>query len=54
MNERRTIDLDQGWDSILHLLILLGQVPTMAEMVDMWKKENNLFGVLYSWFLAKA
>ncbi|KAJ4981168.1 hypothetical protein NE237_032005 [Protea cynaroides] len=31
------------------------QVPTMKEMVDMWKKKNmNTFGILYSWFLAKV
>ncbi|KAJ4977134.1 hypothetical protein NE237_002240 [Protea cynaroides] len=30
------------------------QVPTMKEMVDMWRKKNaNVFGILYSWFLAK-
>lgn len=26
----------------------------MAEMVDSWKKNHNMFGILYSWFLAKA
>jgi len=30
------------------------KVPTMGEMVDMWKKQHNLFGILYSWFLAKV
>ncbi|KAF3443723.1 hypothetical protein FNV43_RR13413 [Rhamnella rubrinervis] len=30
------------------------QVPTMREMVEMWKKNHNLFGILYSWFLAKV
>nr|DAD20596.1 TPA_asm: hypothetical protein HUJ06_022059 [Nelumbo nucifera] len=31
------------------------QVPTMREMLDMWKKKNmNIFGILYSWFLAKV
>ncbi|MBA0631774.1 hypothetical protein Godav_000616 [Gossypium davidsonii] len=30
------------------------KVPTMAEMVDMWKKKHNMFGILYSWFLAKV
>ncbi|CAK9142728.1 unnamed protein product [Ilex paraguariensis] len=30
------------------------KVPTMGEMIDMWKKKNNLFGILYSWFLAKV
>ncbi|KAE8814570.1 hypothetical protein D1007_08087 [Hordeum vulgare] len=30
------------------------QVPTMNEMIDMWKKKKmNTFGILYSWFLAK-
>ncbi|KAA0042435.1 traB domain-containing protein [Cucumis melo var. makuwa] len=30
------------------------KVPTMGEMVEMWKKKHNIFGILYSWFLAKA
>ncbi|KAL1562389.1 traB domain-containing protein-like [Salvia divinorum] len=30
------------------------KVPTTGEMVDMWKKNQNLFGILYSWFLAKV
>ncbi|OMO60164.1 Pheromone shutdown, TraB [Corchorus capsularis] len=30
------------------------KVPTMAEMIDMWKKKHNMFGILYSWFLAKV
>ncbi|KAM3411494.1 hypothetical protein ACQJBY_003259 [Aegilops geniculata] len=31
------------------------QVPTMNEMIDMWKKKKmNTFGILYSWFLAKV
>ncbi|KAK6141164.1 hypothetical protein DH2020_025082 [Rehmannia glutinosa] len=30
------------------------QVPTAGEMVEMWKKNQNLFGILYSWFLAKV
>ncbi|RVW68447.1 hypothetical protein CK203_058379 [Vitis vinifera] len=30
------------------------QVPTMSEMIDMWKKNHNLLGILYSWFLAKV
>ncbi|XP_065620276.1 uncharacterized protein LOC111996073 isoform X3 [Quercus suber] len=29
------------------------KVPTMGEMVDMWKKKHNIFGILYSWFLSK-
>ncbi|CAN4094174.1 unnamed protein product [Withania somnifera] len=30
------------------------KVPTMGEMVEMWKKKQNPFGILYSWFLAKV
>ncbi|OAY64863.1 Uncharacterized protein ACMD2_13949 [Ananas comosus] len=31
------------------------QVPTVSEMIDMWKKKKmNTFGILYSWFLAKV
>ncbi|XP_004151877.1 traB domain-containing protein [Cucumis sativus] len=30
------------------------KVPTMGEMVEMWKKKHNIFGILYSWFLAKV
>lgn len=30
------------------------KVPTMTEMIDMWKKKQNIFGILYSWFLAKV
>ncbi|XP_039130768.1 traB domain-containing protein-like [Dioscorea cayenensis subsp. rotundata] len=31
------------------------KVPTMSEMIDMWKKKKmNTFGILYSWFLAKV
>ncbi|PIN14931.1 hypothetical protein CDL12_12441 [Handroanthus impetiginosus] len=29
-------------------------VPTFGEMVEMWKKNQNLFAILYSWFLAKV
>ncbi|KAK1304034.1 hypothetical protein QJS10_CPB11g01207 [Acorus calamus] len=30
------------------------EVPTVREMVDMWKKQKmNAFGILYGWFLAK-
>ncbi|XP_024461150.2 uncharacterized protein LOC7491788 isoform X2 [Populus trichocarpa] len=29
------------------------KVPTMGEMIEMWKKNHNAFGILYSWFLAK-
>ncbi|KAF6140706.1 hypothetical protein GIB67_035133, partial [Kingdonia uniflora] len=30
-------------------------VPTMREMIAMWKKQNkNIFGILYTWFLAKV
>ncbi|XP_038975786.1 traB domain-containing protein isoform X2 [Phoenix dactylifera] len=31
------------------------KVPTVSEMIDMWKKKKmNTFGILYSWFLAKV
>ncbi|XP_059282416.1 uncharacterized protein LOC132036169 [Lycium ferocissimum] len=30
------------------------KVPSMGEMMDMWKKNQNLFGIVYSWFLAKV
>nr|GMD08397.1 traB domain-containing protein-like [Ipomoea batatas]GME05089.1 traB domain-containing protein-like [Ipomoea batatas] len=30
------------------------KIPTMGEMVEMWKKNHNLFAILYSWFLAKV
>ncbi|XP_078436967.1 traB family protein isoform X2 [Wolffia australiana] len=31
------------------------KVPTMNEMVDMWRKrDSNIFGILYSYFLAKV
>ncbi|KAM7274445.1 hypothetical protein ACFE04_016311 [Oxalis oulophora] len=30
------------------------KIPTMGEMLDMWKKNHNTFGILYSWFLAKV
>ncbi|OVA11162.1 SWAP/Surp [Macleaya cordata] len=31
------------------------EVPTMREMIDMWKKKKmNTFGILYSWMLAKV
>ncbi|MCL7028069.1 hypothetical protein MKW94_022503, partial [Papaver nudicaule] len=31
------------------------EVPTMKEMIDMWrKKKMNTFGILYSWLLAKV
>lgn len=34
---------------------LFPQVPTMNEMIDMWKKNKmNTFGIIYSWFLAKV
>ncbi|KAH7533033.1 hypothetical protein FEM48_Zijuj04G0086600 [Ziziphus jujuba var. spinosa] len=29
------------------------KVPTFGEMVELWKKKHNIFGILYSWFLAK-
>ncbi|GAB2233827.1 hypothetical protein Droror1_Dr00003056 [Drosera rotundifolia] len=30
------------------------KIPTMNEMIDMWRKNQNLFGIIYSWFLAKV
>lgn len=30
------------------------KVPSMKEMVEMWKKKHNLFGIFYSYFLAKV
>ncbi|KAM1010156.1 hypothetical protein ACFX2I_045595 [Malus domestica] len=30
------------------------KVPTMGEMIEMWKKKHNAFGIVYSWFLAKV
>lgn len=30
------------------------KVPTMGEMMNMWKKNVNPIGILYSWFLAKV
>ncbi|KAH9744645.1 trab domain-containing protein [Citrus sinensis] len=35
-------------------IYVVHQVPTVGEMVDMWKKKHNTFGILYSWFLAKV
>ncbi|KAL6548023.1 hypothetical protein OROHE_009728 [Orobanche hederae] len=29
-------------------------IPTTRKMIDMWKKNHNAFGILYSWFLAKV
>ncbi|CAH8380816.1 unnamed protein product [Eruca vesicaria subsp. sativa] len=29
------------------------KVPTVWEMIDMWKKKHNPFGIGYGWFLAK-
>ncbi|ESQ51892.1 hypothetical protein EUTSA_v10017883mg [Eutrema salsugineum] len=29
------------------------KVPTMSEMIDMWKENHNTFGIAYEWFLAK-
>jgi len=26
----------------------------MSEMIELWKKNRNMFEVLYGWFLAKA
>uniref|UniRef100_A0A803M841 TraB family protein n=1 Tax=Chenopodium quinoa TaxID=63459 RepID=A0A803M841_CHEQI len=30
------------------------KIPTMTEMIDSWKKKQNIFGILYGWFLAKV
>ncbi|XP_058210666.1 uncharacterized protein LOC131323064 [Rhododendron vialii] len=30
------------------------KVPTMRDMVEMWKTQRDIFGILYSWFLAKV
>ncbi|KAL9241097.1 hypothetical protein vseg_015247 [Gypsophila vaccaria] len=30
------------------------KVPTASEMIDMWKKQHNALGIIYSWFLAKV
>ncbi|KAK9664179.1 hypothetical protein RND81_14G023800 [Saponaria officinalis] len=30
------------------------KVPTFSEMIDMWKKNQNALGIIYSWFLAKV
>ncbi|KAH9603916.1 hypothetical protein KSS87_018000 [Heliosperma pusillum] len=30
------------------------KVPTYSEMIDMWKKQQNVFAIVYSWFLAKV
>lgn len=40
--------------SCICVLTLVLQVPTAREMIDMWKKNHNAFGILYSWFLAKV
>ncbi|KAL6580457.1 hypothetical protein OROMI_008481 [Orobanche minor] len=32
----------------------LNPIPTARKMIDMWKKNHNAFGILYSWFLAKV
>ncbi|XP_033147675.1 traB domain-containing protein [Brassica rapa] len=29
------------------------KIPTVWEMIDMWKKKHNPFGIAYGWFLAK-
>ncbi|KFK31131.1 hypothetical protein AALP_AA6G071900 [Arabis alpina] len=38
--------------SILNPQTVKVPIPTMAEMLDMWKKNHNPFGILYGWFLA--
>ncbi|XP_058210664.1 uncharacterized protein LOC131323061 [Rhododendron vialii] len=30
------------------------KVPTMRDMVEMWTTQHDIFGILYSWFLAKV
>ncbi|XP_074284955.1 uncharacterized protein LOC141610657 [Silene latifolia] len=30
------------------------KVPTYSEMIDMWKKQQNVLAIVYSWFLAKV
>nr|VDC79855.1 unnamed protein product [Brassica rapa] len=30
------------------------KIPTVSEMIEMWKKNHNAFGIAYGWFLAKA
>ncbi|XP_058211460.1 uncharacterized protein LOC131323626 [Rhododendron vialii] len=30
------------------------KVPTMRDMVEIWKTQHDIFGILYSWFLAKV
>ncbi|CAN8247702.1 unnamed protein product [Cochlearia groenlandica] len=30
------------------------KIPTVSEMIDMWKKNHNTFGIVYGWFLAKV
>ncbi|EOA28997.1 hypothetical protein CARUB_v10025250mg [Capsella rubella] len=29
------------------------EVPTVMEMIGMWKRDHNLFGIVYGWLLAK-
>ncbi|XP_024444734.1 uncharacterized protein LOC18106991 isoform X3 [Populus trichocarpa] len=46
----------EGGTCVVHLVgtAHVCQVPTMGEMIKMWKKNHNTFGILYSWFLAKV
>ncbi|XP_009133158.1 traB domain-containing protein [Brassica rapa] len=30
------------------------KIPTVSEMIEMWKKNHNAFGIAYGWFLAKV
>lgn len=30
------------------------KIPTAGDMIEMWKKNHNLFGIFYGWFLAKV
>ncbi|KAF3547855.1 hypothetical protein DY000_02001708 [Brassica cretica] len=32
----------------------VSEIPTVPEMIDMWKKNHNAFGIAYGWFLAQA
>ena len=42
------------WIYVGHILILVFQVPTTGEMVEMWKRSHNLFGILCNWYHAKV
>uniref|UniRef100_A0A0D3B4I7 TraB family protein n=1 Tax=Brassica oleracea var. oleracea TaxID=109376 RepID=A0A0D3B4I7_BRAOL len=40
--------------SRLSILTPALKIPTVPEMIDMWKKNHNAFGIAYGWFLAQA